>query len=63
MSVQSGINALGQRVLKTVNSAAQGSITRFVYDEAGRLLGEYDLNGKPIQETLWLNDLPVAVVK
>ncbi len=63
VSIQSGINALGQRVLKTVNSAAQGAITRFVYDEAGRLIGEYDISGRPIQETIWLNDLPVAVLK
>ena len=63
VSIQSGINALGQRVLKTVNSAAQGTITRFMYDEAGRLIGEYDISGRPIQETIWLNDLPVAVLK
>ena len=31
--VQAGINALGQRITKTVN----GIVTRFVYDEAGRL--------------------------
>ncbi len=59
VSVQSGINALGQRVTKTVN----GTITRFVYDEAGRLVGEYDATGKALQETLWFNDLPVAVIK
>jgi YD repeat-containing protein len=80
ISIQSGINALGQRVLKTVNGGGSGSggggtgggaggtsttpnITRFVYDEAGRLIGEYDLSGKPIQETIWFNDLPVAVLK
>jgi YD repeat-containing protein len=63
VSIQSGINALGQRVLKTVNSGSSGSTTRFVYDEAGRLIGEYDIDGKPIQETIWLNDLPVAVLK
>jgi YD repeat-containing protein len=62
-NIQSGINALGQRVLKTVNSGSSGNTTRFVYDEAGRLIGEYDINGKPIQETIWLNDLPVAVLK
>ncbi len=53
------INALGQRVSKTVN----GVITRFVYDEAGRLVGEYTDTGQPIQETIWFNDLPVAVIK
>ena len=62
-SIQSGINALGQRVLKITNSGAQNATTRFVYDEAGKLIGEYDLNGRPIQETIWLNDLPVAVLK
>ena len=59
LTVQAGINALGQRVTKTVN----GTITRFMYDEAGRLLGEYDIDGKAKQETLWFNDLPVAVIK
>lgn len=57
--VQAGINALGQRVNKTVS----GSVTRFMYDEAGRLIGEYDIDGKARQETLWFNDLPVAVIK
>lgn len=57
--VQADINALGQRVTKTVS----GSVTRFMYDEAGRLIGEYDIDGKAKQETLWFNDLPVAVIK
>ena len=70
VTLQSGINALGQRVFKTVSNGAPANsttttttTTRFVYDEAGRLIGEYDSSGKPIQETLWLNDLPVAVIK
>jgi YD repeat-containing protein len=46
-------------VTKTVN----GVVTRFVYDEGGRLIGEYDLAGKAQQETLWFNDLPVAVIQ
>jgi YD repeat-containing protein len=59
-----GINALGQRVLKNVTGAATGNgTTRFVYDEAGRLIGEYNLAGVPIQETVWLGDIPVAVLK
>ena len=52
------VNGLGQRVKK-----AAGTDTFFAYDEAGRLLGEYDATGAPIQETVWLGDLPVAVVK
>lgn len=63
VSIQSGINALGQRVLKVVNTSQAGSTTRFMYDESGKLIGEYDLNGQPIRETVWLNDLPVAVLK
>jgi YD repeat-containing protein len=63
ITIQSGINALGQRVLKNVNNSQSGTITRFVYDEAGRLIGEYDSTGRPLQETIWLNDLPVAVLK
>lgn len=52
------INGLGQRAVKT---GATG--VRFVYDEAGKLLGEYDPGGTLLQETLYLGDIPVAVVK
>jgi YD repeat-containing protein len=53
------INALGQRVKKTT----AGTGTRFVYDEGGRLIGEYTDTGTRISETVWFNDLPVAVMK
>jgi RHS repeat-associated protein len=53
------INALGQRVSKTVG----GVTTLFVYDEQGHLLGEYDGSGNLIQETVWLEDLPVATLR
>ena len=53
------VNALGQRVRKTVG----GTVTHFVYDEQGRLLGEYDGAGTIIQETVWLDDLPVAILR
>ena len=52
------INGLGQRAVKTGIDNL-----RFVYDEAGRLLGEYDPGGALLQETLYLGDIPVAVVK
>ncbi len=52
------INALGQRVKKTMGA----NITRFIYDESGRLLGEYNDAGGRIKEHIWLNDLPVAVI-
>jgi RHS repeat-associated protein len=35
----------------------------FVYDEQGRLLGQYDANQTPIHETVYFNDTPVAVLK
>jgi RHS repeat-associated protein len=53
------INALGQRVKKTTS----GTSTYFVYDESGHLAGEYDSSGILIQETIWLEDTPVAVLK
>ena len=53
------INALGQRVKKTGASSA----VRFVYDEAGRLWGEYDGAGNLIQEFVWLGDLPIATLR
>jgi RHS repeat-associated protein len=37
--------------------------TRFIYDDQGRLLGEYSKDGKLIEETIWLDDLPIAVLK
>jgi RHS repeat-associated protein len=53
------VNALGQRVAKNVG----GNSTTFVYDEQGHLLGEYDSSGNLIQETIWLEDLPVATLR
>jgi RHS repeat-associated protein len=53
------VNGLGQRVAKTVG----GTTTRYFYDEQGRLVGEYQSNGTLIQETVWLDDLPVATLR
>ncbi|MEO3715598.1 hypothetical protein [Roseateles flavus] len=35
----------------------------FAYDEAGRLVGEYDANQAPLYETVYLGSMPVAVLK
>jgi RHS repeat-associated protein len=52
-------NGLGERVKKT-----NANVTAyFAYDEAGHLVGEYDGSGTLIEETLWLNDIPVATVR
>jgi RHS repeat-associated protein len=53
------VNALGQRTRKTVGA----TITRFIYDEKGHLIGEYDDSGNLIQETVWLDELPVATLR
>ena len=37
-------------------------VTRFAYDQQGRLLGEYDSVDQTIQEFVWLGDTPIAVV-
>jgi len=56
-------NALGQRVVKNgPASVVPTGTVRYVYDEAGHLLGEYQANGAPIQETAYLGDTPAAVL-
>ena len=64
---QYAINGLGQRVAKTTTTAVPDEApivdsVLFVYDEAGHLLGEYGGTGAVIQETVWLEDLPVGVL-
>ncbi|HRQ65188.1 MAG TPA: RHS repeat-associated core domain-containing protein [Xanthomonadaceae bacterium] len=59
-------NGHGERVAKILPqeiclNACPGTL--FVYDEAGRLLGEYDLMGQPKQEHVWADDTPVAVLR
>ncbi|MDP3019170.1 MAG: RHS repeat-associated core domain-containing protein, partial [Methylococcaceae bacterium] len=55
-------NGLGERILKNGTTLANGPY-RFVYDHAGHLIGEYDKNNSLKQETVWMGDTPVAVVK
>lgn len=65
-------DGLGERVGRSGYGASSfpGGKEEFVYDPAGHLLGEYDSNGKAIEETVWLGDpasgpgqgLPVAVL-
>lgn len=59
-------NPLGERVAKTTTTFAFGGgnivVPRlFVYDESGRLLGEYDEDGSPLLEYHWLGDLVVSL--
>ncbi len=48
-------NGLGELIAKT------GAL--FYYNEFGQLLGEYSSSGALIQETLWLDDIPVATLR
>jgi RHS repeat-associated protein len=52
-------NALGQLIEKS----GYGGTIQLVYDEAGHLLGEYASNGALIEETIWMDDLPVATLR
>lgn len=51
-------NAKGERVYK----AGSGVAVTTLYDEAGRWVGDYDVNGQPIQQVIWLDDLPVGLL-
>jgi RHS repeat-associated protein len=57
-------NGLNQRVYKSGPPAVVPSgASYYLYDEAGQLLGEYDANGSPIYETIYLGSLPVGALK
>lgn len=53
-------NALGQRVAKVHPTTATSTVF-YVYDEAGKLMGEYNPSGTLIREYIWLDDTLVAV--
>ncbi|SOO17683.1 RhsD protein (fragment) [Xanthomonas citri pv. fuscans] len=36
--------------------------TYTLYDEAGHWLGDYDINGVPKQQAIWLDDLPIGLL-
>jgi RHS repeat-associated protein len=50
-------NGFGEQVQRQTSVT-----TRFVYDEAGQLLGQYNNAGQPIQQYLWLGGQPVGVI-
>lgn len=54
-------NGRGERVARIITpSPVNDQIV--VYDEAGRLIGEYLKNGTRLREIVWLDDVPVAVL-
>ena len=57
-------NGHGQRLLKSgPASLVPTGQQQYIYDQAGHLIGEYDASSKLIQETVFLGDLPVALLK
>jgi RHS repeat-associated protein len=56
------VNGLGQRVAKHRDSGRSETGTTYVYDNAGHVLGEYDAQGHVLEETVYLGDLPVAIL-
>lgn len=54
-------NGLEQRVYKAGSAVPTGA-AYFVYDEQGRVLGEYDATGAPHYEVIWLGDQPMGVI-
>ena len=53
---------MAQRVGKTGTLVPTGGAA-YAYDERGRLLGEYDATGAVLQETVFLAEMPVGVLK
>lgn len=51
-------NGKGERVYR---SGGGQSITT-LYDDGGKWIGDYDGNGQPIQQVIWMDDLPVGLL-
>ncbi len=51
-------NGRGEQVQRFLGTTS----TYTLYDEAGHWLGDYDGNGAPLQQAIWLDDLPVGVL-
>jgi RHS repeat-associated protein len=63
MLAQYAYTAAGDRVEKTV-TGPQATQERYVYGLQGELLGVYDVNGNPIEETAYLDDeRPIALAR
>lgn len=51
-------NGKGERVYRI----GRGQSVTTLYDEVGRWLGDYDAAGLPIQQVIWMGDLPVGLL-
>ncbi|MBL1265290.1 RHS repeat-associated core domain-containing protein [Candidatus Methylomicrobium oryzae] len=59
ITTQYAYNGAGERVRKS----NLNETVLFIQDAAGNLIGEYDGSGQPIQETIYLGNLPVGILK
>ncbi|CAD0323549.1 hypothetical protein CFBP2044_17610 [Xanthomonas hortorum pv. cynarae] len=50
-------NGKGEQVRRFLGTAN----TYTLYDESGHWMGDYDNAGKPLQQAIWLDDMPVGV--
>ncbi|UAY74973.1 MULTISPECIES: RHS repeat-associated core domain-containing protein [Pseudoxanthomonas] len=50
-------NGKGERVRSYLSTAN----TYTLYDEAGHWVGDYGANGTPVQQAIWMDDLPVGL--
>ncbi|SFM79397.1 RHS repeat-associated core domain-containing protein [Nitrosomonas communis] len=71
-SVSYRYNGHGERIVKAGDLNSKVDPTLFVYDPAGKIIGEYRVvnkdpeksnNWEVKQETIWLGDIPLAVLK
>jgi RHS repeat-associated protein len=51
-------NGLDERVYRYGSGVAITTL----YDEDGKWVGDYDVNGQPIQQVVWLDELPVGLL-
>jgi RHS repeat-associated protein len=57
------VNAFGERIRKTGSDMPNGGADEYVYDEQGHLIGEYSSTGSIVNETVYLADTPIAVLR
>ncbi len=58
VTMQYAYNGKGEQVRKYLGTTN----TYTVYDEAGHWLGDYNNTGAPIQQAVWMDDLPVGLM-
>lgn len=64
--VDFGYDAMGRRITRGLwvgSSSNPRTYTLYAYDQDNHLIGEYNADGTPITEYVWLGDTPVAVIK